>query len=83
MRGIVVGVAAAASLTLWTSAALAGTNWPWCALLIQQYGMASNCGFASRIQCESYLSGLGGYCEPNPFYHAAAPRRGGRPARRR
>jgi Protein of unknown function (DUF3551) len=47
--------------------------YPWCA----EYwggreGGGSNCGFLSLEQCRTTVRGIGGFCEPNPFYN---PRR--------
>jgi hypothetical protein len=56
-------------------------DYPWCAELSGDIG-ASNCGFVTREQCMATISGIGGYCMPNPSWRAAAqqkPRR--RPAR--
>lgn len=39
----------------------------WCA----QYGgrgSATNCGFVTYRQCMATVSGIGGFCERNPFY---------------
>ncbi len=39
----------------------------WCA----QYGGrggGTNCGFVTLEQCRATISGMGGLCEPNPFY---------------
>ena len=40
----------------------------WCA----QYGgfrsSTSNCYFMTLEQCQATISGVGGYCRPNPFY---------------
>ena len=39
----------------------------WCA----QYngrGAARNCGFVTYRQCMATVSGIGGFCERNPFY---------------
>jgi Protein of unknown function (DUF3551) len=49
----------------------------WCA----QYGGMEggggrNCGFITYGQCQAAISGVGGYCEPNPFY--TGPAYGGR-----
>ena len=50
----------------------------WCA----QYsgsglGGASNCYFLTLEQCRATVSGVGGFCSPNPFYNggSSAPRR--------
>lgn len=42
---------------------------PWCA----DYGFgglagARNCYFKTLGQCQATVSGVGGYCVPNPFY---------------
>lgn len=38
----------------------------WCA----QYGRdgGRNCGFVTLQQCQATVSGIGGFCERNPFY---------------
>ena len=41
---------------------------PWCAYADD---VGTNCGFYSLRQCEEYLSGLGGYCNRNPFGYGA------------
>ena len=57
---------------------LAGTapgqarEYPWCA----RYDWTTrNCGFVSFQQCLATISGIGGRCEPNPFYKAPPPRK--------
>lgn len=51
-------------------------------------GGGKNCGFVTLAQCRATISGIGGRCEPNPFYDGrpvvtpeerAAPRRRARP----
>lgn len=58
-----------------------GDPYPWCA----QYagsglGGSSNCYFLTLEQCRATVSGVGGYCNHNPFYTgpgpAPGPRRG-------
>ncbi|HWV52235.1 DUF3551 domain-containing protein [Pseudorhodoplanes sp.] len=56
---------------------MAGTSpgeareYPWCA----RYDWTTrNCGFVSFQQCLATISGIGGRCEPNPFYQAPPPR---------
>ena len=29
---------------------------------------ATNCGFVTIEQCRATISGIGGFCDPNPFY---------------
>lgn len=42
-------------------------NYPWCA--IYDVGTeAWNCGFVTREQCMTDVSGIGGFCEPNTQY---------------
>jgi hypothetical protein len=38
--------------------------WPWCAEMSGE--TVTNCGFASWQQCQTYISGIGGFCSPNP-----------------
>jgi hypothetical protein len=55
--------------------------WPWCADLNgDEGGGATNCGFASWQQCQTYISGIGGWCYRNPYAQSEpAPRRERRP----
>ena len=47
-------------------------EYPWCA----RYDWTTrNCGFVSFQQCLATISGIGGRCEPNPFYTAPPPRK--------
>jgi hypothetical protein len=47
-------------------------EYPWCA----RYDCTTrNCGFVSFQQCLATISGIGGRCEPNPFYKAPPPRK--------
>ena len=51
------------------SAARANIEYPWCAVYGGRAGGASNCGFSTWDQCMATVSGIGGFCEPNQFYH--------------
>jgi hypothetical protein len=42
--------------------------YPWCAVYGGSMNNSSNCGFTTRQQCLATVSGIGGSCEPNPFY---------------
>ena len=55
-------------------------DWPWCADMFDGRGggTATNCGFASRSQCEAYLSGMNGWCYRNPFARREPSRRNSR-----
>ncbi len=47
-------------------------DYPWCADLGKDIG-ATNCGFVTREQCMATVSGVGGFCMPNPSWRAPAP----------
>lgn len=53
-------------------------SYRWCADLTINWGGATNCYFRTLEQCRATVSGVGGYCKPNPFYDgrndATAPR---------
>jgi len=55
------------------SAARANIEYPWCAVYGGDMGGASNCGFTTIAQCMATVSGIGGSCEPNQFYHPPQP----------
>lgn len=74
MRSLLICAAVAVSLTASMSAARAEINWPWCVVMADKDGLVTNCGFANVQQCQATLSGMNGWCEPNPFYRAEAPR---------
>ncbi|HEU5018010.1 MAG TPA: DUF3551 domain-containing protein [Pseudolabrys sp.] len=40
----------------------------WCAEYGPSMGGAENCGFVTFQQCLATISGIGGFCEPNPRY---------------
>jgi hypothetical protein len=41
----------------------------WCA--VYSVSGDTNCGFVSLEQCRATISGIGGFCQPNPFYTQA------------
>jgi len=55
--------------------AKAQTYYPWCAVYGSTAGGASNCGFVSFRQCMATVSGMGGFCQRNPFYDSQAEER--------
>jgi hypothetical protein len=72
---MIIFAAAAMSLVA-ASVPASAEQWPWCAnLKTGRNDMARNCGFANLQQCEATVSGIGGYCERNPFYRGEPPRR--------
>ncbi len=48
--------------------------YPWCAVYSGDAGGATNCGFSTIEQCRATVSGIGGFCQQNPFYHERATR---------
>jgi hypothetical protein len=56
---------AAVALSMTLAAPAQAQTYPWCA---EFSGRASNCGFASWQQCQATISGIGGWCSPNPYY---------------
>jgi hypothetical protein len=63
MRTIVL---AATTLVALAFSPAAHADGSWCA----QYsgrGGGTNCGFHSFEQCRATVSGIGGFCQPNPF----------------
>jgi hypothetical protein len=64
----------------------AAIYYPWCARYAGDFGGGSNCYFQTRAQCTDTISGVGGVCEPNPFYDAYGsgqePRMSSRPYKR-
>jgi hypothetical protein len=59
------------------SSVQAESNYPWCAYYSGgDNGGGTNCGFTTFEQCMATVSGIGGFCQNNDWYHApAAPRR--------
>ena len=55
--------------------------YPWCAHYGRGMGGAPSCGFVSFQQCMATLSGMGGFCEMNPFYTPPPPPRASRRSR--
>lgn len=52
--------------------------YPWCAVYSERTGGGTNCGFSTLAQCRATISGIGGWCVPNPAYappQRAAPKR--------
>jgi len=47
-------------------------NYPWCAFY-DAGDEAINCGFVSFDQCLATVRGIGGFCDRNNLYRAAAP----------
>jgi hypothetical protein len=52
------------TLVLMVTEAAAGS---WCATYTGRKGGSENCTFSSFDQCRAQVSGVGGWCRPNPF----------------
>jgi hypothetical protein len=59
-------LAAFTFLAVFLSAAGAHAEGSWCAQYSGRAG-GTNCGFHSFQQCRATVSGIGGFCQPNPF----------------
>ena len=73
----IIALATTTLMALSLSPAAAHAEGSWCAQYSGRAG-GSNCGFHSFAQCRATVSGIGGFCQPNPFraYDATrAPRR--------
>jgi hypothetical protein len=46
--------------------------YPYCAMVVGEEE-AQNCGYDTLAQCRAAMSGLPGYCQPNPRYVAVPP----------
>jgi hypothetical protein len=65
MRNIVLAAAALAALSF--TSAPARADGAWCA---RDTKGGTNCGFHTFAQCQADISGLGGFCSPNPFFQS-------------
>jgi hypothetical protein len=78
MRSSVLLVTCIISMTPLASAAQVQKPYDpyrWCAVYSGRMGGATNCGFITLEQCRATVSGIGGFCQPNPFYNPRKPRR--------
>ena len=82
MRFAIFVLAALATLT--PATAQEHIEYPWCANYGGGFdgGGGSNCGFTSFEQCMETLRGMGGFCDPNPFYKPPSHRPAQRPHKR-
>jgi hypothetical protein len=77
MRNVLLAAVALAALSIpaISTSANAEVVYPWCAYYTFRDGDATNCGFVNRQQCLATVSGVGGYCAPNPRYNPPRSRR--------
>ena len=74
MRRLLTATIMAAVTVLLLPAAGSADPYKWCANYSGDMGGASNCGFVTIEQCRATISGIGGFCDPNPFYTGPAER---------
>jgi hypothetical protein len=81
MRTIVATLAI--FIVLGTADGVRADPYRWCAQYTGRgLGGSSNCYFMTLAQCQAAVSGVGGYCRPNPFYTGPDERRPRRGKRR-
>lgn len=51
-----------------TAAQAQADPYRWCAQYSGEGGNGTNCYFMTIEQCRAAVSGVGGFCTPNPFY---------------
>ena len=74
MRRLLAATIMAAVAVLVMPAAGMADPYKWCAVYSGKDDGVSNCGFVTIEQCRATISGMGGFCEPNPFYTGPAER---------
>lgn len=74
MRRLLAATFIAAVTVVLLPTAGSADPYKWCAVYGGDMGGASNCGFVTIEQCRATVSGIGGFCEPNPFYTGPAER---------
>jgi hypothetical protein len=47
-------------------------SYPWCARYYGKYAGAMSCYYTSWQQCQTTMSGIGGYCFQSPYFQASA-----------
>jgi hypothetical protein len=81
--GVTAAIAAAVATTVLFAGASSPASarsvysYPWCAKYYTRMG-GTSCYFTSYAQCQTTVSGIGGYCFQSPYYQpgrAAARRR--------
>ena len=77
LRTALLGLAAMiAGLSFMPATASAQSGYklyPYCAYYNTKGGGSSNCYFSTLAQCRAAVSGVGGFCDVNPFYAAYGP----------
>jgi hypothetical protein len=69
MRPILMGLLVLGAATAFVPSTAHADPYKWCAEYAgMEGGGGRNCGFVTLEQCRATISGIGGWCEPNPFY---------------
>jgi len=74
MRRLLAGTIVAAAAVVLMPAAGKADPYKWCAVYSGDMDGGTNCGFVTIEQCRATVSGIGGFCNPNPFYTGPAER---------
>jgi hypothetical protein len=81
-RRFILAIVAVAALGIMFGATGASADpYKWCAVYTFDIEIRE-CGFVTIEQCRASISGVGGYCEPNPFYTAPDEKPAKRPRKR-
>jgi hypothetical protein len=64
---IAASLLVAAAAASFGGRAEAAPTYPWCAHYMMP-NAPHNCGFVTFAQCQATVSGIGGTCNPNPWY---------------
>ena len=72
---LAVAFAALLTLGMLDAATPAAAQGAWCAQYSGQNGGPTNCGFYTWEQCRWAVSGVGGFCSPNPWASDQLPPR--------
>ncbi|WP_160170497.1 DUF3551 domain-containing protein [Afipia sp. P52-10] len=73
-RAAAVSAVLSAAISLASAPARAEIDYPWCAITsIGQSGMPA-CLYATKAQCDAFIAGQAGFCQPNARYVAPPPR---------
>ena len=67
MRTIPIAFVAFVALSLSPTAARADKDGSWCANYGTGHGGGINCSYKSQAQCLATVSGIYGFCTPNPY----------------
>ena len=66
-RRFVIAIGIVAAFGISVAATVAADPYKWCAIYSFDVEIR-NCGFVTIEQCRAAISGVGGYCESNPYY---------------